>query len=40
MSAIEKSSAEFDGYTILQLSDLHADLHPDFPARVKEIVRL
>lgn len=29
---------EFDGYTILQLSDLHADLHPDFPARVKEII--
>ncbi|MEC7235603.1 MAG: metallophosphoesterase [Verrucomicrobiota bacterium] len=28
----------FDGYTILQLSDLHADLHPDFPARVKEII--
>ena len=29
---------EFDGYTILQVSDLHADLHPDFPARVKEII--
>ena len=29
---------EFDGYTILQLSDLHADLHPDFPTRVKEII--
>lgn len=29
---------EFDGYTILQLSDLHADLHPDFPKRVKEII--
>jgi len=29
---------EFDGYTILQLSDLHADLHPDFPARVKEVI--
>ena len=29
---------EFDGYTILQLSDLHADLHPDFPERVKEII--
>jgi predicted MPP superfamily phosphohydrolase len=30
--------AEFDGWTILQLSDLHADLHPDFPARVKEVI--
>ncbi|MDQ8206742.1 metallophosphoesterase [Coraliomargarita sp. SDUM461003] len=30
--------AEFDGYTILQLTDLHADLHPDFPARVKEVI--
>ncbi|MGZ0654424.1 metallophosphoesterase [Coraliomargarita sp. W4R53] len=29
---------EFDGFTILQLSDLHADLHPDFPARVKELI--
>lgn len=29
---------EFDGFTILQLSDLHADLHPDFPARVKEVI--
>lgn len=29
---------EFDGYTILQLSDLHADLHPDFPARVKGVI--
>ena len=29
---------EFNGYTILQLSDLHADLHPDFPARVREII--
>ena len=29
---------EFDGYTILQLSDLHSDLHPDFPERVKEII--
>lgn len=29
---------EFDGYTILQLTDLHADLHPDFPARVKEVI--
>ena len=24
----------FEGYRILQLSDLHADLHPDFPAAV------
>ncbi len=29
---------EFDGYTILQLTDLHADLHADFPARVKEVI--
>jgi predicted MPP superfamily phosphohydrolase len=29
---------EFDGYSILQLSDLHADLHSDFPMRVKEII--
>lgn len=29
---------EFEGYTILQLTDLHADLHPDFPGRVKEII--
>lgn len=30
--------ADFDGYTILQLSDLHTDLHPDFSARVKEVI--
>ena len=30
--------AEFDGYTILQLADLHADMHTEFPARVKEII--
>jgi predicted MPP superfamily phosphohydrolase len=29
---------EFDGYTILQLTDLHADLHPDFPACVKAVI--
>lgn len=29
---------DFDGFTILQLSDLHADLHPDFPQRVKETI--
>jgi predicted MPP superfamily phosphohydrolase len=29
---------EFDGYTILQMTDLHADLDPDFPQRVKEII--
>jgi len=28
----------FDGYTILQMTDLHADLHPDFPARVKAVI--
>lgn len=27
-----------EGYTILQLTDLHADLHPDFPAAVKRVI--
>lgn len=35
---LPKLPPEFDGYTILQLTDLHADLHPDFPARVKEVI--
>jgi predicted MPP superfamily phosphohydrolase len=30
---------EFDGYTLLQLTDLHADLHPDFPAHVKMLIQ-
>ncbi len=29
---------EFDGYTILQLTDLHADLHPEFPLAVKQAI--
>ncbi|MFP4166438.1 MAG: metallophosphoesterase [Opitutales bacterium] len=29
---LERLPPEFDGFTLLQLSDLHADLHPDFPA--------
>ena len=28
----------FDGFTILQLSDLHADLHPEFPAAVTRVI--
>ena len=28
----------FDGFTILQLTDLHADLHPDFPAAVQRVI--
>lgn len=35
---ISRLPEEFDGFTFLQLSDLHADLHPDFPARVREII--
>jgi predicted MPP superfamily phosphohydrolase len=31
---LEGLPAAFDGYRILQLTDLHADLHPDFPAAV------
>lgn len=29
----------FDGYRILQLTDLHADLHPDFPAAVSRAMK-
>jgi predicted MPP superfamily phosphohydrolase len=28
----------FDGFTVLQLTDLHADLHPDFPAAVRRVI--
>ncbi len=28
----------FDGFTLLQVSDLHADLHPDFPAAVGRVI--
>lgn len=31
---LEGLPAAFDGYRILQLTDLHADLYPDFPAAV------
>lgn len=30
--------AAFDGFRILQLTDLHADLHPDFPAAVRRAI--
>ena len=30
--------AAFDGFTILQLTDLHADLHPDFSAAVRRVI--
>lgn len=29
----------FEGYTILQLTDLHADLHPDFVSRAVEVIQ-
>lgn len=28
----------FDGFRLLQLTDLHADLHPDFPEAVKQVI--
>ena len=31
---LEGLPAVFDGFRILQLTDLHADLHPDFPAAI------
>ncbi|MGB0417030.1 MAG: metallophosphoesterase [Coraliomargarita sp.] len=33
-----KLPTALDGYTILQLTDLHADLHPDFADRVIEVI--
>lgn len=35
---LERLPAAFDGFTILQLTDLHADLHPDFPAAVQRVI--
>ncbi|WPJ95737.1 hypothetical protein SH580_20160 [Coraliomargarita algicola] len=35
---LAKLPPEFDGYTILQLTDLHADLHADFPAKLKQVI--
>lgn len=36
MSRLPRS---FDGYRILQITDLHADLHPDFPEAVRSVVQ-
>ena len=35
---LDRLPAAFDGYTILQLTDLHADLHSDFPAAVRRVI--
>jgi predicted MPP superfamily phosphohydrolase len=35
---LDRLPAAFDGFTILQLTDLHADLHPDFPAAVRRVI--
>ena len=35
---LERLPAAFDGFTILQLTDLHADLHPEFPAAVRRVI--
>ena len=35
---IEGLPQAFDGYTILQMTDLHADLHADFPAAVTRAI--
>ena len=35
---LDRLPAAFDGYTILQLTDLHADMHPDFPAAVQRAI--
>jgi len=35
---LQRLPEAFDGYRILQLTDLHADLHPDFPAAVRRAV--
>lgn len=32
---LERLAPEFDGFRILQLTDLHADLHPDFASSVR-----
>jgi predicted MPP superfamily phosphohydrolase len=35
---LERLPTAFDGFTILQLSDLHTDLHPDFPIAVRRVI--
>jgi predicted MPP superfamily phosphohydrolase len=35
---LDRLPQAFDGFTILQLTDLHADLHPDFPAAVIQAI--
>ncbi|CAA6693018.1 MULTISPECIES: metallophosphoesterase [unclassified Lentimonas] len=35
---LDRLPAAFDGFTILQLTDLHADLHPDFPEAVRRVI--
>jgi predicted MPP superfamily phosphohydrolase len=35
---LKRLPAAFDGFTILQLTDLHADLHPDFPRAVQRVI--
>ncbi|MEM8867985.1 MAG: metallophosphoesterase [Verrucomicrobiota bacterium] len=35
---LDRLPKAFDGYRILQVTDLHADLHPDFPEAVKRVI--
>lgn len=35
---LERLPVAFDGFRILQLTDLHADLHPQFVATVKQVI--
>ena len=35
---LDRLPAAFDGFAILQLTDLHADMHPDFPAAVRRVI--
>jgi predicted MPP superfamily phosphohydrolase len=35
---LERLPAAFDGFTILQLTDLHIDMHPDFPEAVRRVI--
>ena len=35
---LDRLPAEFDGYRILHITDLHADLHPEFPAAVRGVL--
>lgn len=36
---LENLPAAFDGYTVLQLSDLHLDMHPQTPHAIAEAIR-